>query len=164
MALIVFFSLGFAEYLSYGHSLSEFFLPGWDHFFFPIAFGFFYLCDLGRMPRRFWLLLLPFAVFTGILGNAILIGNSAFNANVFQAIGAPNFPFAFFGGASNWEGVFALSNQQFMDGLIDGFLQEFLTFFTLFPLVIFYHLLNPLRKGKTKQALQSPEKPAALFT
>lgn len=139
--LIIVFSRGLIEYLSQGHSLLEILNIGADHWLFPIAFGFFYLCDLSKIPKKFWLMLLPFAVFAGILGSAIIIGNSIFNRNLFQAIGGPNFPFLYFG-ANNWQEVLALPSQRILDGFIDGFLQEFLTFQILFPVVIFYHVFR----------------------
>jgi len=129
------------------HSLDFFLTPGWDHTFFPIAFGFFFLCDLGKLPKKFWFFLLPFALLTFFLGNAFLIFNSIFDRNVFQSINAPNYPFAFFG-VNNWEGFNAIpKNSQFIGDFIQGFLHEFLTFFTLFPIVIFYYLF---RKEKDK--------------
>jgi multidrug transporter EmrE-like cation transporter len=124
------------------HRLDFFLTPGWDHTFFPIAFGFFFLCDLSKIPKKFWLFLLPFALLTFILGNAMLILNSIFDRNVFESINAPNYPFAFFG-VNNWEEFHAIpKNSQFIGDFIQGFLHEFLTFFTLFPVVIIYHIVR----------------------
>lgn len=141
MILIIVFVRGIIEYISGGHSFSDFLHIGSDHWLFPIAFGFFYLCDLSKIPKKFWFFLLPFAFFAFFLGNTILIGNSIADRNIFQSINAPNFPFAFFG-VNNWQEMTTLSSQQFRDGFLDGFLQEFLTFFTLFPMVIFYYTLR----------------------
>ena len=145
--LILVFSHGLIEYFFQGHSLLDILTIGFDHWTFPIAFGFFYLCDLSKIPKRFWFFLLPFALFGFVMGNTILIGNSISNSNMFQCIGSPNFPFAFFG-VNNWEEMRALSDWQFWDSFKHGFLQEFLTFFTLFPMVIFSYLL---RKEKDKK-------------
>lgn len=124
------------------HRLDFFLTQGWDHTFFPIAFGFFFLCDLSKLPKKFWFFLLPFALLTFFLGNAMLIFNSIFDKNVFQSINAPNYPFSFFG-VNNWEGFNAIpKNSQFIRDFINGFLHEFLTFFTLFPIVIFYYTLK----------------------
>ncbi len=139
--LIIVFTHGIVDYFLGGHSFSEFLHIGSDHWLFPIAFGFFYLCDLSKIPKKFWFFLLPFAFFAFFLGNAILIGNSIADRNIFQSINAPNFPFAFFG-VNNWQEIATLSSQQFFSGFIRGFLEEFLTFFTLFPIVIFYYTLR----------------------
>lgn len=131
------------------HSLSFFLTPGWDHTFFPIAFGFFFLCDLDKIPKKFWFFLLPFALLTFFVGNAMLVFNSIFDRNVFQSINAPNYPFSFFG-VSNWEGFNAIpKNSQFVSDFIQGFLHEFLTFFTLFPIVIFYYLIKRKKDKET---------------
>lgn len=143
--LISIFTYGIIEYILGNHSFTEFLFIGSDHWLYPIAFGFFYLCNLDKIPKKFWFFLLPFAFFAFFLGNMILIGNSIADRNIFQSINAPNFPFLFFG-INNWAELHALPTQQFLDGFIDGFLQEFLTFNTLFPIVIFYYLL----KKKTK--------------
>lgn len=122
-----------------GAQLSDIFLTGiWDHTFFPIAFGFFFLCDLNELPKRFWLLLLPFALFN-IIPNFFVVANVFFNSNILQDIGAPGF-FVFFG-VSSWEELHALSNQEFIQGLT-GYLTEQLTFFSLFPVVIIYHIFR----------------------
>ncbi len=122
--------------------LSQIFLTGqWDHTFFPLAFGLFFLCDLSKIPKRFWLLLLSFAIFN-LLPNLNVIFNLFFDKWVLShnvESGPPGF-FNFFG-AKNWEDVKMLSKQEFMHGLIE-YLHEQLTFFTLFPIVIFYHLLR----------------------
>lgn len=154
MILIIVFVRGIIEYIFRGHSFSDFLLIGSDHWLFPIAFGFFYLCDLSKIPKKFWFFLLPFAFFAFFLGNAILIGNSIADRNIFQSINAPNFPFLFFG-VNNWEEMHTISSQQLWNGFIDGFLQEFLTFFTLFPIVIIYYLL---RKEKEISFTKNPSK------
>lgn len=44
------------------HGLDFFLTQGWDHAFYPVAFGFFFLCDLSKIPKKSWLFLLPFAL------------------------------------------------------------------------------------------------------
>lgn len=141
MIMIIIFTHSLIDYFLGGHSFSEFLSVGMDHWLFPIAFGLFYLCDMNKIPKKFWFFLLPFALFAFFMGNAILIGNSISNSNMFKVIGAPNFPFLFFG-VNNWQELLALPSQRLLNGFTDGFLQEFLTFFTLFPIVIFYYLLK----------------------
>jgi len=145
--LIIVFSIEAREHFYPGAQLLNFFLTsGWDHTFFPIAFGFFFLCDLSVIPRKFWLFLLPLALMAIITADLNVIANVFFETNIF-----PGPAFFHFFGVSNWEGLHALSSQQFINGLRE-FLHEFLTFFTLFPIVIIYYLL---RKEKTNQFSQS---------
>jgi hypothetical protein len=118
-------------------TFSDIFLTGqWDHTFFPIAFGLLFLCDLSRIPKRFWQLLTPFAILTQV-GNLNVISNIFFDTWILHA--APGF-FNFFG-ADNWAEFNCLEEQQFVGGFI-GFLSEYLTFYTLFPAVILRHLLK----------------------
>ena len=121
-------------------TFSDIFLTGaWDHIFFPIAFGLLYLCDLSKIPKRFWLLLTPFAMLAQI-ANLNVIANIFLDTWVLHA--APGF-FNFFG-AENWAEFNRLEEQRLVGGFI-GFLSEFLTFYTLFPAVILSHLLKRKR-------------------
>lgn len=121
--------------------LADFFLTGqWDHFLFPIAFGLFFLCDLRRLPRRFWVMLAPFALFCVILANLIQIANVFFDKAVIE--GAPGF-FGFFG-VTSWAEFNIISQQVFIRGLA-FYMRELLTFFTLFPIVIFYYLTKSVK-------------------
>jgi multidrug transporter EmrE-like cation transporter len=141
--LIIVFSIEAKGHFYPGVQFLNFFLTsGWDHTFFPIAFGFFFLCDLSVIPRKLWLFLLPLALMAIITADLNVIANVFFEVNLF-----PGPAFFHFFGVSNWEGLHALSNQQFINGLRE-FLHEFLTFFTLFPIVIFYYLLRNKKDGK----------------
>lgn len=143
--LIIIFSHEATKHFYPGVQLLNFYLTsGWDHTFFPIAFGFFFLCDLNKIPRKSWLFLLPFALLAINMANFNVIANLFFETNIF-----PGPAFFHFFGVSNWEGLHALSNQQFINGFRE-FLHEFLTFFTLFPIVIFYYLLSKEKKLNTK--------------
>ena len=104
------------------------------------------MCDLSVIPRKFWIFLLPLALMAIITADLNVIANVFFETNVF-----PGPAFFHFFGVNNLEDLHALSNQQFINGLKE-FLHEFLTFFTLFPIVIIYYLL---RKEKTNQFSQS---------
>lgn len=122
--------------------LHNFFLTGqWDHFFFPIAFGLFFLCDLRGLPRRFWVMLAPFAFFCLVLANLELIANVFFDKVIIE--GPPGF-FGFFG-VESWAEFNTVPRQYVIRGL--GFyLREQLTFFTTLPIVIFYYLIKSVRK------------------
>ncbi len=140
--LIVVFSIEAKDYFYPGAQLLNVFLTGgWDHTFFPISFGLFFLCDLRKIPRRFWIFLLPFALMAIVTADLNVIANVFFETNI-----TPGPAFFHFFGVSNWEGLGALSDQQFMIGLKE-FLHEFLTFFTLFPIVIIYHIARKQKYG-----------------
>ena len=118
--------------------LSEIFLTGqWDHTFFPIAFGLFFLCDLRKMPRKFWFFPLLFAIIC-LTPNLNVISNIFYDSWIIPE-GPPGF-FIFFGVESMAE-VSALPQGEFVHGLTE-YLQEQLTFFSLFPIVIFYYLIK----------------------
>jgi len=123
-------------------NLSNFFLTGqWDHFFFPIAFGLLFLCDLRKLPRRFWAMLVPFAFFC-LPANLSLISNVFFD-NVLIDIegveGPPGF-FVFFG-VRSWAEFSTVTWEYIVRGLA-FYLREQLTFFTTLPIVILYYLLK----------------------
>jgi len=121
-------------------TFSDIFLTGaWDHIFFPIAFGLLYLCDLSKIPKRFWLLLTPFATFT-LIPNLNVVANIFFDKWIIHE--APGF-FNFFG-VDNWVEFGRLDEDRLVIGFIE-YLHEQLTFNTLFPAVILRHLLKRRR-------------------
>ena len=93
----------------------EILLSGWwDHTFFPIAFGLFFLCDLNKIPKKFWYFLVPFAIFITI-PNINVVSNIFFNNWALQ-LGDENSKigfFTFFNGANNWNDVNAISKSEF---------------------------------------------------
>ncbi len=150
--LIIIFIHEVTEQYYPGAQLLSFFLTeGWDHISFPIAFGFFFLCDMDKIPKKFWFFLLPFGLLAFSVGNINVIANIFFEKQPI-IFGAPSF-FGFFKDVNSWEGLRALPNQEFIFGLRE-FLHEFLTFFTLFPVVIFYYLFKNKKisqKGQNQQ-------------
>lgn len=113
--------------------LQQIMLTGtWDHTFFPIAFGLLFLCDLSVFDKRFWWILVPFALFN-LMPNLNVVANILFETHVIPE--APGF-FNFFG-VSTWAELWLVENFAWHFML---YLFEQLTFFTLFPGVIFYQL------------------------
>lgn len=141
--LIAAFALSVCLEIASPHfDLANFFLTGqWDHFFFPIAFGLFFLCDLRGLPRRFWTMLAPFAFFCLVLANLSMIANVFFDKVTIE--GAPGF-FGFFG-VTSWAEFNTVPWPVFIRGL-SFFLRELLTFFTTLPIVIIYYLIKSGRK------------------
>ena len=121
-------------------------LSHWDHIFLPMAFGFFFLCDLSKLPKRFWLFLLPLAPL------AIVTGLNVF-ANIFfddwALYGGASGFFSFFGDMRSMSEVLALPEQRLIHGIIE-FLHEYLTFFTLFPVVILYYIAKAIKEERSK--------------
>ncbi len=144
IAMILAFALSTClEIVSPYFDLASFFLTGlWDHFLWPIAFGFFFLCDLRKLPKLFWLMLAPFAFFCLVLGNLCFIVHILFDKFIF-----PDFPgiFVFWWGVGSWEELRALPWPDFMRGLT-FFLQELATFFSTIPIVIFHYLIKSVRE------------------
>jgi len=129
------------EITSQYFDLANFFLTGqWDHFFFPIAFGLFFLCDLRGLPRRFWAMLTPFALFC-LVPNFLVIANVFFDKVIIS--GCPGF-FRFFGVESLAE-FNKVPQQIFIRGMA-FYLREQLTFFTTLPIVILYYFIKSMRK------------------
>ena len=116
-----------------------------DHFLWPIAFGLFFLCDLRELPKRFWLMLSPFAFFCLVLGNLCFIVHVLFGKFIF-----PDFPgiFVFWWGVESWDELRALPWPEFIRGLI-LLLQELPTFFTTIPIVIFHYLIKSIGKNES---------------
>jgi hypothetical protein len=139
--ILVFGFSAFFEVVSPYFDLASFFLTGlWDHFLWPIAFGLFFLCDLRGLPKRFWLLLAPFAFFCLVLGNLSFI----LHALLGEAIFGPGI-LVFWWGVESWAELKALPRPEFIRGLT-FLLQELPTFFTTIPIVIFYYLIKSVRK------------------
>lgn len=125
-------------------NLANFFLTGqWDHFFWPIAFGLFFLCDLRGLPRRFWFMLAPLAFFC-LLPLLSLIANIFFDKYI---EGPPGF-FTFFG-VKSWAEFNTVPQQYVVRGL-GFFLRELLTFFTIIPIVIWYYIIKSVRKNENQ--------------
>jgi len=122
-------------------------LSHWDHIFLPMAFGFFFLCDLSKLPRRYWLFLLPLATLA-VITNSNIFANIFFDDWALYG-GTPGF-FSFFSTPSNkMSEVLALPEQRLIHGIIE-FLHEYLTFFTLFPVVILYYIAKAIKEERSK--------------
>jgi multidrug transporter EmrE-like cation transporter len=141
--ILAFTSFVFLEAISPYFDLPSFLLSGlWDHFLWPIAFGLFFLCDLRRLPRCFWLMLSPFAFFCLVLGNLAFITHAFFGKSII-----PDFPgiLVFWWGVESWEELSTLPWPDFIRGLT-FFLQELVTFFSTSPAAIFYYLIKGIRR------------------
>lgn len=121
-------------------------LSHWDHIFLPMAFGFFFLCDLSKLPRRYWLFLLPLATLA-VITNSNIFANIFFDDWALYG-GASGF-FSFFGDMRSMSEVLALPEQRLIHGIIE-FLHEYLTFFTLFPIVILYYIAKAIKEERSK--------------
>lgn len=148
--IIVFLYEGIGLFLDPDITLKHILLTGqWDHTFFPLAFGFFFLCDLRKLPKKVWLMLLPFGIFC-LIPNIQVAANLLLNSNLIgnEQGGGPPGLFVFFG-VESLEEISKLSQEEFNHGLIE-YLHEQLTFFTLFPLTIFYYYKNSNQNKKKK--------------
>ena len=122
----------------------------WDHTFFPLAFGLFFLCDFQRIPKKFWYFLLLFAMFN-LIPNLNVISNLVFNKWVLQAPGEGGPPGFNFFNVNNWTEFNNLPRDSNFLKSIANYLEEQLTFFTLFPAVV---IKNTIKKQENKDKIR----------
>ena len=138
-----FLVVAIAEFFNPVISKYNLFFSGiWDHTFFPLSFGLLMLCDLNKMPKMFWFILLPMSLAAvgsvRIILTELISGIPAANPN------APSLMFYF--GVKNLTQILAIPQDKLMVFLII-FLREELGFILLLPTLSFYYFFKSLGKS-----------------
>jgi len=150
-----FLIVAISEFLTPVLSPSDIFFTGiWDHTYFPLAFGLLMLCDLNKMPKIFWFILLPMS-----LGNVGALRELMGWVHMTNPH-APSLMF-YFGVESRAE-LLALPQDKLMVSLII-FLREWLGFILLIPALFCYFFFKSLWKSISglikKHSDSSPKRP-----
>jgi hypothetical protein len=134
---LYFLIVAISEFLDPVLSLNDILFTGiWDHTFFPLSFGLLMLCDLNKMPKMFWFILLPMSL--GNIGGlrALIFGTQN-----------PNMPsLMFFFGVESPTQILAIPQDKLMVSLI-LFLREELGFILLIPVLVCYYFFKNLGKS-----------------
>ncbi len=155
-----FLVVAISEFFNPTISLHGIFFTGiWDHTYFPLSFGLLMLADLNRMPKVFWLILLPMTL---VVVSAISV-LSELLFGIYILPPEPNAPnLLFYFGVESRAQLLALPQDRLMSSLI-LFLREELGFLLLIPALVYYYLFKSLWKSISclikRHSKSSPSQP-----